>query len=162
MQSLNWVYGDAHPVAQVVARISAARTSAATQQAAMDRQRAIDVRLADAAVAAGVPDASQEMAESQRAEAQERVWALRNVAASLERGSREERGKARTYYETALALQRSRFRDFQHPGLVAELWGCAALFFSCTLRPSRVVRLVAPFSEQAVAIAGACAGWPRC
>ena len=126
LQILNWVYGDGHPVAQTMSQLSAARTSAATQQAIVERQRAIDIRLADAAVAAGVPDALEELPEERRADVRERVWALRNVATSLERGSRDDRNKARTYYETALALQRARFRvPFLHPGLVAELWGCA-------------------------------------
>jgi hypothetical protein len=55
----------------------------------------------------------------------ERLWALRNVAATMALGDASSRKRAVEFQEKALELQRTELGDAPHPGKMVDLWGCA-------------------------------------
>jgi hypothetical protein len=63
----------------------------------------------------------------------ERVWALRNIAATMALSDRRAREKARDMFQLALSLQREHLAHEEHPGLLGELWRCAPCAGGCLL-----------------------------
>lgn len=126
VQMAKWVFGDDHPTARLVSELSEMSTSAATKQRRIERQRRLDVRVADAALVEDIPEYPEDLSDAQLAEMREKICALRNVGTSLSVGSAEDRKRAGEYLRKALALQQTRLGSKMHPGLLSEIWACVA------------------------------------
>jgi hypothetical protein len=124
-----WVFGDDHPTARLVTRLSDASTSAATKQRSIERQGRRDMRVADAALQDPTPEYIEDLSDAELAELREKVCALRNMGASLTAGTAEDRQQAEKYLSKALALQQARLGSKMHPGLLSEIWACVLAVF---------------------------------
>lgn len=132
-----WTIGDDHPVAKHVLVLADNNMSSARKQAVVERQRALDALMAEQLLKQERQSA-RELSDAQALEKQEltpvpeRVWALRNIAATMALGDRKSREKAHELYNKALDLQRDFLGDNLHPGLLGELWRCADCLVTCS------------------------------
>lgn len=127
MQMTCWTLGDEHPVAKHVLHRAEKNMSNARKQIVVERQRALDALMADRLLEQERKSA-RELSDEQALEKEalipvpERVWALRNIAATMALGDRSSRVKARELYSKAVELQREYLGSHKHPGLLGELW----------------------------------------
>eukprot|EP00892_Ulva_mutabilis_P007024 jgi/Ulvmu1/4694/UM002_0425.1 len=127
-----WTIGDDHPIAKHVLILAEENMSSERKQAVVNRQRALDAIMAEQLLKQERQSA-RELSDEQALEKHEltpvpeRVWALRNIAATMALGDRKSKEKARELYSKALQLQRSYLTDDRHPGLLGELWRLAEL-----------------------------------
>lgn len=113
--------------------------STARKQAVVERQRALDALMAERLLEQERKSA-RELSDEQALEKEaltpvpERVWALRNIAATMALGDWRSRDKARELYSKAIELQKEYLGDQKHPGLLGELWRCEAACLPCIRR----------------------------
>lgn len=131
LQMSCWALGDDHPVANFVLTLAEDNMSNARKQAVVERQRALDSLMAERLLEEERKSA-RELSDEQALEKEaltpvpERVWALRNIAATMALGDRSSRQKARELYSKAVELQQEFFGCENHPCLLGELWRFAA------------------------------------
>jgi hypothetical protein len=131
--------GDDHPITVHMLELADKNVSLKKKKAVVERQRALDElvaqlqseeKLSSAEISARLALEKQDLIP-----VPERVWALRNTAATMALGDARSRAKAKDIFEMALQLQRQHLADPCHPGLLGELWrytsAGAALRFSC-------------------------------
>jgi hypothetical protein len=122
-----WALGDDHPVAQHALRLTERNMSEPRRHVLLERQRTTEAALAEELLRSAQPSARDAAAAVTEARQEltpvlERVWALRNVAATLAQSSAKGREQARKLLEQALDLQQGRYGGDAHPARLGELW----------------------------------------
>lgn len=132
LQMVCWTIGDDHPVAKHILILADSNMTIARKQAVVERQRSLDSLKAEQLLeqerlsAREMPD-ERALERQELTPVPERLWALRNIAATMALGDRRSREKARELYTKALDLQRSDMAEDKHPGLLGEVWRCVRI-----------------------------------
>ena len=119
------VLGGSHPIAVELADMAERNTSEQTKFAAAERERARKAILAAKLLEEEWPDEEElRKARAKEREAKtpvtERIWALRNVAASLAIGNPGEVSRARQLLEQAVLLKQDLCDSKEHPAVLPE------------------------------------------